>query len=102
MAARLTVGAYHACVVHRDRRVSCWGHGGYGQMGDDTWEAITLAAQTEGLLLDPVYTGKSLAGLIRLIRAGELKKGQTALFIHTGGTPALFGYQEKLDERLAT
>lgn len=75
---------------------------GYGQMGDDTWEAITLAAQTEGLLLDPVYTGKSLAGLIRLIRAGELKKGQAALFIHTGGTPALFGYQEKLDERLAT
>ena len=73
---------------------------GYGRMGDDTWEAITLAARTEGLLLDPVYTGKTLAGLIALIRSGELSAGQRVVFIHTGGTPALFAYQEGLDQRL--
>ena len=74
--------------------------GGYGKMADDTWEAITLAARTEGLLMDPVYTGKSLAGLVHLVRSGELREGQRVVFIHTGGTPALFGYEEGLYERL--
>jgi len=67
---------------------------GYGQLNDKVREAIDLAAIHEGLLVDPVYTGKALAGLIDLIRAGEFSKDQNILFIHTGGTPALFGYPE--------
>ena len=67
---------------------------GYGQLNDKVCEAIELAATCEGLLVDPVYTGKALAGLIDLIRQGVFSKDQNILFIHTGGTPALFGYPE--------
>lgn len=67
---------------------------GYGQLNDKVLEAIDLAATCEGLLVDPVYTGKALAGLIDLIRNGEFSKSDNILFIHTGGTPALFGYPE--------
>lgn len=67
---------------------------GYGQLNHKVVEAIDLAAKCEGLLVDPVYTGKALAGLIELIRNGEFSKDQNVLFIHTGGTPALFGYPE--------
>ena len=73
---------------------------GYGRMGQDTFDAIALAARTEGLLLDPVYTGKTLASLIALTREGRLSAGQRVLFMHTGGTPALFAYQEGLEEHL--
>jgi D-cysteine desulfhydrase len=55
-------------------------------------EAVKLLARTEGILLDPVYTGKTMAGLIDLIRKGHFRKGQNVLFIHTGGSPALFAY----------
>jgi len=55
-------------------------------------EAVRLFAQTEGILLDPVYTGKAAAGLIDLIRKGTLKKGESVLFVHTGGSPALYAY----------
>ena len=64
--------------------------GGYGVMGAPEVEAIQLFASLEGLLLDPVYTGKAAAGLIDLIRKGYFQKDQTVLFWHTGGTPALF------------
>jgi len=50
----------------------------------------------EGVLVDPVYTGRALAGLIDLIRKGEFTTGQNVLFWHTGGTPALFAYAEQL------
>ena len=66
--------------------------GGYAVMGEPEREAIRLCAQTEGLLVDPVYTGRAMAGLIDLIRAREFKVGQNVLFWHTGGTPALFAY----------
>ncbi len=66
--------------------------GGYAVMGEPEREAIRLCAQTEGLLVDPVYTGRAMAGLIDLIRAGEFRPGQNVLFWHTGGTPALFAY----------
>jgi D-cysteine desulfhydrase len=56
-------------------------------------EAVQLAARTEGLLLDPVYTGKVMAGLIGLARAGELKAGERVLFLHTGGLPSLHAYE---------
>jgi D-cysteine desulfhydrase family pyridoxal phosphate-dependent enzyme len=70
--------------------------GGYAVMGDPEREAIQLCAQTEGLLVDPVYTGRGMAGLIDLIRRGEFKPGQRVLFWHTGGTPALFAYASQL------
>ncbi len=70
--------------------------GGYGVMGRAEREAIELAAQSEGLLVDPVYTGRALAGLIDLIRRGEFKSGQNVLFWHTGGAPALFAYARQL------
>lgn len=55
-------------------------------------EAVQLLARTEGILLDPVYTGKAFAGLVGMIREGKLKKGQNVLFLHTGGSPALYAY----------
>ena len=70
--------------------------GGYAVLGEPEREAIRLCARTEGVLVDPVYTGRALAGLIDLIRAGEFKPGQNVLFWHTGGTPALFAYAEQL------
>jgi L-cysteate sulfo-lyase len=52
-----------------------------------------LFAENEGLLLDPVYTGRAAAGMISLIHKGYLKRGESVLFWHTGGTPALFAEQ---------
>jgi D-cysteine desulfhydrase family pyridoxal phosphate-dependent enzyme len=71
---------------------------GYGIMGAPEKEAIQAFARQEGLLLDPVYTGRAAAGLIDLIRRGFFKPRDTVLFWHTGGTPALFAsnYQTSL------
>jgi D-cysteine desulfhydrase family pyridoxal phosphate-dependent enzyme len=69
---------------------------GYGRPSGAVNEAIRLTATREGLLLDPVYTGKVMAGLIALARGGAWPKGARVLFIHTGGTPALFAYGEEL------
>ena len=66
--------------------------GGYAVMGEPEKEAIELAARREGLLLDPVYTGRAMAGLIDLVRRGEFGKDETILFWHTGGSAALFAY----------
>jgi L-cysteate sulfo-lyase len=65
---------------------------GYGFPGPDTIDAIRLLARTEAILLDPVYTGKGMAGLIDLINRGRFKKGQAIVFLHTGGSVGLFGY----------
>lgn len=70
--------------------------GGYAVMGEPEREAIRLCAETEGLLVDPVYTGRAMAGLIGLIHNGEFKRDQQVLFWHTGGTPALFAYAQQL------
>lgn len=64
--------------------------GGYGILNDQDREAIHLFAKTEGILLDPVYTGRAGAGLVHLIRARYFSKNERVLFWHTGGTPALF------------
>ena len=53
-------------------------------------EAISLLARTEALFLDPVYSGKAMAGMIDHIRAGTIEPRETVIFLHTGGTPALF------------
>lgn len=57
-------------------------------------EAVQMLARTEGVLLDPVYTGKVMAGLIGMARSGELRAGERVLFLHTGGMPSLFAYRE--------
>ena len=57
---------------------------------------MRLCAGLEGLFLDPVYTGKAMAGLIDLIRQRRFTADQTVVFIHTGGTPALFPYLDAL------
>ena len=64
----------------------------YGQPTEAMKEAVRLAAETEGLILDPVYSGKAMAGLIALIRAKRWKSDESVIFLHTGGTPALFSY----------
>jgi len=71
---------------------------GYGVVTEREREAIRLFARHEGLLLDPVYTGRAAAGMIDLIRKGFFKKDETVLFLHTGGLPALFAdqYTDKL------
>ena len=66
--------------------------GGYGVPTPGMVEAVTLLAQTEGLLLDPVYSGKGMAGLIDMIRKGRFRKEDNVVFLHTGGSVALFGY----------
>ncbi len=69
---------------------------GYGVMGEGEREAIRLVARQEGLLLDPVYTGRAMSGLIDMIGRGEFTRKETVLFWHTGGTPALFAYADQL------
>lgn len=68
---------------------------GYGQLNDAVLSAIKQTAQLEGLLLDPVYTGKAMAGALALAKAKKLA-GRRVLFWHTGGTPALFAYADQL------
>jgi D-cysteine desulfhydrase family pyridoxal phosphate-dependent enzyme len=70
--------------------------GGYGVMGELEREAIHLLARLEGILLDPVYTGRAMGGLIDLIRQGAFDPDQRVLFWHTGGSPALFAYAGQL------
>ncbi len=74
---------------------------GYAIMGAPEREAISLVARTEGILLDPVYTGRAMAGLIDLIRKGEFGRDETIVFWHTGGSAALFAYAEQLLEGTA-
>jgi D-cysteine desulfhydrase len=67
---------------------------GYSLPTPEMAEAVRLLARTEGILLDPVYTGKAMAGLIDLVRKGYLERDGSVLFIHTGGSPALYVYEE--------
>jgi D-cysteine desulfhydrase family pyridoxal phosphate-dependent enzyme len=75
------------------------GEHGYGKPSRKGIEAIKLVAQTEGIILDPVYSGKAMAGLIDLVKKGYFEEGSNIVFMHTGGTPALFDMlvDKKLD-----
>ena len=66
---------------------------GYGQPTPEMVEAVNLLARTEGILLDPVYSGKGMAGLIGEIRKGTFSKDENIVFVHTGGSAALFAYE---------
>jgi 1-aminocyclopropane-1-carboxylate deaminase len=66
--------------------------GVYGIPDESTMDAMRLAARTEGMITDPVYEGKSMAGLIDLVTRGEIAKDSTVLYAHLGGQPALNGY----------
>ena len=67
---------------------------GYSLPTPSMVEAVRMLARTEAILLDPVYTGKAMAGLIDLVRKGVFKKGEQVLFVHTGGSPALYAYED--------
>jgi D-cysteine desulfhydrase/L-cysteate sulfo-lyase len=69
---------------------------GYGVPSPESLAAIKNAARTEGLLLDPVYTGKAMAGLIDHARRGLLDRDSVVVFIHTGGLPALFAFKDEI------
>ena len=66
----------------------------YEEPTPEALSAIKLAAQTEGIVLDPIYTGRAMAGLIGLVEQGHFEKSGDVVFMHTGGTPALFPYRE--------
>jgi L-cysteate sulfo-lyase len=70
---------------------------GYGIPTDGMAEAVQMLANMEGILLDPVYSGKAMAGMIDLIRKGEIGKQETVVFLHTGGAVGLFGYTGYLE-----
>jgi L-cysteate sulfo-lyase len=74
---------------------------GYGFPAKSTIEAIEMLARTEAILLDPVYSGKGMAGLIDLCRKGFFTRGQNVVFVHTGGAAGLFGYVDDFGYRAA-
>jgi 1-aminocyclopropane-1-carboxylate deaminase/D-cysteine desulfhydrase-like pyridoxal-dependent ACC family enzyme len=75
---------------------------GYGIPTPEGLAAIRLLARLEGLLLDPVYTGKAMAGLVAMVREGRFAPDENVVFLHTGGWPALFAYKEELAEEVAS
>ncbi len=86
--ARCTPGEFHV-------RYDFLGEG-YGIVGPLEREAISLTAAQEGILLDPVYTGRAMGALLTMVRGGEFRSGERILFWHTGGAPALFAYSADL------
>ncbi|MEO1174557.1 MAG: pyridoxal-phosphate dependent enzyme, partial [Myxococcota bacterium] len=85
------------CVNATDVAANCDYVGeGYGVTTPEMNDALLLLARLEGLLFDPVYSGKGLAGMIDFIRRGEISSEETVVFIHTGGSAGLFAYQDQL------
>ena len=85
------------CVQSDDVVANCDYVGeGYGITTESMKEAVSLLARLEGILADPVYSGKGLAGMFDLIRKGYFKKGENVVFLHTGGSAGLFGYYQQL------
>lgn len=87
------------CVERESVRANCdYVGGGYGVPTPGMVEAVTLMARLEGILLDPVYSGKGMAGLIDLCRKGHFRKGENVVFLHTGGAVALYGYMDAFSD----
>ena len=85
------------CVARDDIVADCDYVGpGYGEPTEGMNEAVLMLARQEGMLVDPVYTGKALAGMIDYIRKGRFEKGQNIVFLHTGGVAGLFAYADIL------
>jgi L-cysteate sulfo-lyase len=85
------------CVVREDIIADCNYIGtGYGKPTESMNEAVLMLARLEGLLFDPVYSGKALAGMIDYVRQGRFTKGQKIVFLHTGGSAGLFAYADSL------
>jgi D-cysteine desulfhydrase len=72
----------------------------YGDPTEACLDAIMLMAETEGILLDPVYSGKVFAALLADCKAGRWRPGQNVMMIHSGGVPALFAYHEAVEAHL--
>lgn len=85
-------------VVARIDVVSGYGGPGYGLPTPEMRRAVELAAQCEGLLLDPVYSGKAMAGLMGMIAEGRFAAGERVVFLHSGGAPALFAYRSVFED----
>lgn len=84
-----------ATLSQDDIRVNCAHIGeGYGIPTQGMIDAVSQTARLEGILLDPVYTGKAMAGLLHEVGAGTLRNAKSLLFLHTGGMPGLFGYPD--------
>lgn len=90
--------------IQRDRVVANCDYvgDGYGLPTPSMVEAVSLVARHEGILLDPVYSGKGMAGLIDLVRKGSFAKSESVVFVHTGGSAALFGYMNAFEGVLAS
>ena len=73
---------------------------GYGVFNRQVGDAIRTLARSDGVLLDPVYTGKAMAGMVDLMDNGYFNEGESILFLHTGGTPALFPYRDQITDGL--
>ena len=73
---------------------------GYGVPTEGMFGAMEMLARTEGIVLDPVYSGKAMAGLIDLVRSGQLARAKNIVFLHTGGAAGLFGYLHAFAPRL--
>lgn len=85
------------CVTRQDVVANCDYIGaGYGVPTSSMRQALLELARSEGLLFDPVYSGKALAGMLDLVRRGELSADDTIVFLHTGGSAALFGYLDAI------
>ena len=74
---------------------------GYGIPTEGMGEAVQMMARLEGILLDPVYSGKAMAGMIDLIRRGDIGKNRTVVFLHTGGAVGLYGYNTFFEQAMA-
>ncbi|MBQ1089291.1 D-cysteine desulfhydrase family protein [Streptomyces sp. B93] len=71
---------------------------GYGALTEPVVAALNRTARTEGIVLDPVYTGRAMAGLIAAVEDGHITRGRRTVFLHTGGLPGLFGHRAALEE----
>jgi len=84
--------------IHNTSR---YGGEAYGVSPDACLDALLLAGRTEGLVLGPVYTAKGMSGVIDFIKTGRIEPGSTVVFVHTGGTPETFAYNQEIMQRLA-